>query len=274
MQKELDSILVGALQWYLNKNFSYPYRGRINHNIDLGPHALSYYIPGLLHAYKATGNKKYLENYERLHQQYFYNPEWALADNFEMPEVPSHRNSVDRFINIHIALRWGCRVGWLSENAPNSIYYKGLLEEFIQWNHRLLSNNLKTEGLGHDQDNMVPSTLGYPPEWLNQPFQHPGKKEENGGDIYCIIDRACFPAFRKLREQSYFSTLKPDLVDSTPILETLRFVNSPDHFTYWYDPEDRLGNIKLQCRSWALQAQFTTAWLTAYWRLRRMGKVD
>ncbi|MBI4026777.1 MAG: hypothetical protein HY360_17470, partial [Verrucomicrobia bacterium] len=69
-QRELDTVLVGALGWYLTRNFAYLYRGTAIHNIEGGPHALSYYLPALVWAHRVTGNPKYLKAFHRMHEDY------------------------------------------------------------------------------------------------------------------------------------------------------------------------------------------------------------
>jgi len=265
-RKELDEVLTGILGWYMRRNFAYLYRGRTIHNIEGGSHALSYYIPALLHAYKATGEAKYLKKYERLHEDYMYNPEFYLS-TYEMPYIQSFPAPEDRMMWLHAALRWCAWVPWLYMNAPNKSYYEFLFDEFVEWNTRLLKNTLP-EGLGHDYDNLAPTTRRYPREWLKKLPEISEDSDSHDGFDYNYISYGRMPPLRKVREHTYFAIVQPEKVDITPVAEILRRCNTPDHFTYFYDPDDELP-VKYQIRSYVLHAQFVTAWLTAYWRLKK-----
>jgi len=226
----------------------------------------------LAHAYQITGDKKYLRHYERLHQQYLYDPDWYLSDDFVMPGIPTHTDPKDRYINIHIAMRWGAGVGWLALNAPNRVYYNNLLEEFIAWNDRILNNSLPT-GLSFDYDNMVPTTKRYPEEWIGEKVVQTGEKGINGMDCFSVLDKARMVPHRKVREQSYFAMIAPNKVDTRPLVKVLGCCTSPDHFTSWHDPDDKICPVRLQLRSYPLQAQFVTSWLAAYWRMKKSGEL-
>ncbi|MBI4025255.1 MAG: hypothetical protein HY360_09770 [Verrucomicrobia bacterium] len=233
---------------------------------------MSYYLPALVWAHRVTGDPKYLKAFHRMHEDYLYNPDWYLA-GYEMPGVPTRSAPQDRLHRLHAALRWSAWVAWLSVHAPNANYYQHLFDEFAVWNTRLLRNTLPS-GFGHDYDNMAPTTAAYPEEWIDQPLPAGGTVGHDGLDIYAAIGRARIVPFRKLRAHSYFALVKMDAVDVTVISAILSCCRTPDHFTYWYDPEDKIVPPHLNHRSWSLQSQFVTAWLTAYWRLRGMGALE
>lgn len=272
LQKELETVLVGMLDYYVRRNFAYEHRATAIYNIENSPLGLSYFLPALVWAHKVTGNGKYMRAYERLHQDFMYNPDYFLGA-YEMPYIESIPAKEDRFLWIHNALRWTMWIPWLRQHAPNTRYYEFLFDEFLEFNTRLLRNTLP-RGLGHDYDNLAPTSRRYPEEWLDQPVTPTGEVGCDGSDIYSVLTHACLPPLRRVREHAYFALAKPGAVDVSPVLQILRCCDSPDHFTYWYDPEDKVVPPQMRHRSHSLQAQFVCSWLAAYWRLRKLGTIQ
>jgi hypothetical protein len=189
-----------------------------------------------------------------------------------MPYIPSVPDPDDRLMWFHAAFRWSAWVAWLSQHAPNARYYGSLFEEFTEWNTRLLNHTLPS-GLGHDYDNLTPTTRRYPEEWVDQPVEAGEINRFDGLDFYSVVNRTRLPPLHKVCDHTCFARVQPARVDLTPAVQILRCCNTPDHFTYWYDPEDKIVPLPMQNRSHSLEAPFVTAWLAAYWRLRGMGKV-
>lgn len=259
---DIEELLIGTLGWFMRRNFAYVYRGTIIHHIDWGEHALAYYIPALAWAYQVTGETSYLKAYEQLHTQYLYNPDHYLRNDKLRP-----------IVYYQSAFKWSMWIPWLCEHAPNAHFYQLLFPDFVAWYTTLLHNTLP-EGLGHDYDNgrSVYSTDPYPKEWMNIPLvPDPNVKTHDGYDMQAYCDRACKPPLRQIRYLSSFALARPNEVDVTPIRKILACCNTLDHFTYWYDPEDKVVPRHMNHRSWSLQAQFVLCWLIAYWRLRKLG---
>jgi hypothetical protein len=260
-RKAVDDVLVGSLDWYARRNFAYIYRGTIIHSIEWGEHALSFFIPALLWAHEVTGKPSYLKWYERLHQDYICNPEHYLKHGGRAIVYYQH------------AFKWSTWIPWLCKHAPNADFYDRLFPQFVEWYTTLLTNCLPS-GLGYDYDNNVLTNDPFPAEWIDQPLQtDPSLKTHDGYDIMNYLARHRRPPLRQLRYLTSFAIARPDAVDVAPIVRILSLCNTLDHFTYWFDPHDRIVPPHMNHRSWSLQAQFVCSWLAAYWRLVKLGKL-
>jgi hypothetical protein len=117
-------------------------------------------------------------------------------------------------------------------------------------------------------------TNAFPAEWIDQPLRpDPNLKTHDGYDVMTYLSRHRRPPMRQLRLYTSFAVARPDEVDVAPVLKIMELCDSLDHFTYWYDPQDKIVPTCMNHRSWSLQAQFVTSWLAAYWRLVRLGKI-
>jgi hypothetical protein len=220
------------------------------------------FVPALAWAHEVTANSKYLKAYERLHQDYLYNPDHYLR--FGRPVV-----------YYQSAFKWSTWVPWLCEHAPNANFYRVIFGQMTEWYTTLLNNCLPS-GFGYDYDNgeACYHIKPFPAEWIDRPIQvDPTLKTHDGLDVMNYLQYSRRTPLRQLRNLASFATARPDEVDVTPIAKMLPLCNTPDHFTYWFDPHDTIVPTCMNHRSWCMQATFVCSWLAAYWRLRKLNKI-